>query len=300
MTPPVPADDDLVASARLRPDLLPPASAEAVADAEEAIGAPLPPLLRRLYLEVANGGFGPRDGVLGVAGSDYAHHPEFADLLDARRAFGAAPGLVWWFDWGCGIWTVLDCRDPAGPLWIWDAGGERPWLTTQHMTLAQWLGAAFDGRLERAFETSGLTAIANRFQPGATSSLVTGGGPVSSDDLAEAERVIGAPLPPLLRRRYLERGAGVELAGLAEVVERHRLFSSGPDAYVPAHLLWLRDWGDSTWSLVDRRDPAGPIWLWDPLGAGLVEQDLTLARWLDELPGGSAELADGEVEHEDR
>jgi len=29
-------------------------------------GWPRPPLLRRLYLEVGNGGFGPRDGILGV------------------------------------------------------------------------------------------------------------------------------------------------------------------------------------------------------------------------------------------
>ncbi|MDX6329418.1 MAG: hypothetical protein QOI83_1801 [Streptomycetaceae bacterium] len=40
------------------------ATPEAVAEAEEVIGFPLPPLLRRLYLEVANGGFGPDEGIL--------------------------------------------------------------------------------------------------------------------------------------------------------------------------------------------------------------------------------------------
>ncbi|MFF0151836.1 hypothetical protein [Micromonospora sp. NPDC005203] len=44
---------------------LEPASVPAVDDAERVLGHPLPPLLRRIYLEVANGGFGP---VLGVAG----------------------------------------------------------------------------------------------------------------------------------------------------------------------------------------------------------------------------------------
>jgi hypothetical protein len=47
---------------------LPVATQAAVSEAEEIIGLPLPRLLRRLYLEVANGGFGPRSGILGVRG----------------------------------------------------------------------------------------------------------------------------------------------------------------------------------------------------------------------------------------
>src|SRR3954464_14202084 len=41
------------------------ASHDAVAEAEAALAHPLTPLLRRLYLEVGNGGFGPGYGVLG-------------------------------------------------------------------------------------------------------------------------------------------------------------------------------------------------------------------------------------------
>ena len=44
-----------------------PATAEAVREAEGLVGLPLPPLLRRLYLEVADGGFGPYYGLLGLA-----------------------------------------------------------------------------------------------------------------------------------------------------------------------------------------------------------------------------------------
>src|SRR5690349_24092886 len=43
-----------------------PADPQAVAEAERVLGYALSPLLQRIYLEVANGGFGP--GVLGVAG----------------------------------------------------------------------------------------------------------------------------------------------------------------------------------------------------------------------------------------
>jgi len=42
-----------------------PASPEAVDEAEEAFGFPLPGLLRRLYAEVGNGGFGPGYGIPG-------------------------------------------------------------------------------------------------------------------------------------------------------------------------------------------------------------------------------------------
>jgi hypothetical protein len=47
--------------------LPPPASAEALAAAETRLGFVLPPFLRRAYAEVADGGFGPGGGLLGVA-----------------------------------------------------------------------------------------------------------------------------------------------------------------------------------------------------------------------------------------
>lgn len=46
-----------------RGTLFPPATADDVADAEHQLGYPLPDLLRRLYTEVADGGFGPGGGI---------------------------------------------------------------------------------------------------------------------------------------------------------------------------------------------------------------------------------------------
>lgn len=46
----------------------PPASPAAVARAEAALGFALPTTLRAIYLDVANGGFGPGYGVMGVEG----------------------------------------------------------------------------------------------------------------------------------------------------------------------------------------------------------------------------------------
>lgn len=46
--------------------LPPPADAASLARAEARLGFPLPPFTRRIYLEVADGGFGPGDGLLSI------------------------------------------------------------------------------------------------------------------------------------------------------------------------------------------------------------------------------------------
>ena len=62
-------------SLQLRPDhpqgvhfAYPPASEILLQATEAALGFPLPPLLRLLYAEVANGGFGPEAGISGALG----------------------------------------------------------------------------------------------------------------------------------------------------------------------------------------------------------------------------------------
>ena len=48
--------------------LYPPAPAEAIRRADEALGFPLPAALTAIYRKLANGGFGPGFGILGVEG----------------------------------------------------------------------------------------------------------------------------------------------------------------------------------------------------------------------------------------
>jgi hypothetical protein len=116
----------------------PPASLDAVVEAEAIIRHPLPPLLRRLYLEVANGGFGPGLGVLGVRGGEPG--PIFADIAELYQEgpdpTGQIPdGLVLLYDWGCAIWSLCDFREPSGPMWVSEAGE----LKSEGLTLAEWL-----------------------------------------------------------------------------------------------------------------------------------------------------------------
>ncbi len=53
---------------RRRAFTFPPATADQLAATEQALGLPLPPVLRVLYRELANGGFGPGYGLRGVLG----------------------------------------------------------------------------------------------------------------------------------------------------------------------------------------------------------------------------------------
>ena len=90
-----------------------PAAPEAVEEAEEEIGYPLTPLLRRLYLEVGNGGFGPGYGILGLKDghSDDGGHT----AIELYRERAPREGLLPVCYWGCGIYSLIDCR--TGRMW---------------------------------------------------------------------------------------------------------------------------------------------------------------------------------------
>ncbi len=142
-------DDDVVEAVRAARQMEPlpsPATPEAVAEAEALIGFPLPPLLRRLYLEVANGGFGPDYGILGVRrGASHGDFEDIAELYeDGPDPSGRIPaGLVLLHDWGCTIWSLVDFRDPAGPMWC-NHEGE---LWPQGISLAEWVAGTEAGTI---------------------------------------------------------------------------------------------------------------------------------------------------------
>jgi len=125
---------------------LEPASAEAVAEAERLLGHPLPPLLRRLYLEVANGGFGP--GVLGVA-DGYTDDLErtAVDRLDPREPSGLFPVA----HWGCAIYSYVNCSEPSAMMWGFDPNSglaERSFFP-EGISLTEWLSRWLEGRLRQ-------------------------------------------------------------------------------------------------------------------------------------------------------
>ena len=143
------ADDEIVS--RLRASLAgrespPPASAEELAGAERRIGQAIPPFLRRLYLEVADGGFGPGHGVKGIG-----RHPRarlYEDICDFLYARGPAPdsnlsGFVEIYDWGCAVVSLVDFTDPGAPMWAIDNG----FLFPEDVSLREWITMSLDGTL---------------------------------------------------------------------------------------------------------------------------------------------------------
>src|SRR5688572_31077555 len=79
--------------------LFPVALASQVAEAERALGFELPEVLKALYLQVGNGGYGPGYGLVGVAGG--ATDDTGKNVVELYQAY-ATP-------------------DPGDPHWRWPA-----------------------------------------------------------------------------------------------------------------------------------------------------------------------------------
>jgi hypothetical protein len=117
------------------PDLGTPATPD-VDRAQRAMGFVLHPLHRRLLEEVANGGFGPGDGLIGLPGGrldDDGHSlPDVRDKLGLDAYTPLPTPVVPLCEWGDGIWSCLDeetgailTMDEHGPIdtgrlfWSW-------------------------------------------------------------------------------------------------------------------------------------------------------------------------------------
>jgi hypothetical protein len=108
------------------------ASPSEVEWAETQLGFELPPLLRRVHLEVADGGVGPGYGLLSVRAA-----------VDLHRKLSCWPvPMVPLCDWGCAIWSCLDCRTESGP--VVTLAGERGFFESGRH-LGSWLQAWLNG-----------------------------------------------------------------------------------------------------------------------------------------------------------
>ncbi|MGW4303293.1 SMI1/KNR4 family protein [Streptomyces sp. NPDC004376] len=147
-------DDDLVEAVRARVadrELPPPATPEDVAAVEAAVGHPMPQLLRRLYLEVANGGFGVWECLsLTDTGNWFSDE---RDMIEAHRQFSTEgdssnaatlQGIVPLMDRGCCMWTLIDFSTADGRVWDWDAN-DCCVLVPTTLTLARWLTGWLEG-----------------------------------------------------------------------------------------------------------------------------------------------------------
>jgi hypothetical protein len=112
----------------------PPAPESAVVATERRLGFALPRTLRRIYLEVANGGFGPGYGVMGVEGGfadDLGN--TVGDLYQSYRASDPEDPAWHWPEfllpichWGCVVYSAVDCSREVGPVYTADVGMKEP------------------------------------------------------------------------------------------------------------------------------------------------------------------------------
>jgi SMI1 / KNR4 family (SUKH-1) len=136
----------------------PPVTVEELAQAEVQLGFELPTFLRRLYLEVGDGGFGPGYGLFPLN----AHNPSTDSLvtaylgmrsmsqkdIDEHWADEEVKPSLWpervlmICDWGCNIYSCLNCSSPDLPIlrmdsnvnfmveWAIEASSLQQWLET--------------------------------------------------------------------------------------------------------------------------------------------------------------------------
>jgi hypothetical protein len=134
--------------------LPPPVSPHAVSALEAVVGHPMPGLLRRLYLEVANGGFGT-DGVLSLTDIGEWYSDE-ESLLEVQRCWTTAVveegrpyplHVLPLMTLGCAIWWHIDFSTPVGCMWGWDPNTrcEEHRLFPERFTLAEWLADWLEG-----------------------------------------------------------------------------------------------------------------------------------------------------------
>ena len=122
-----------------------PASAQAIAEAEQSLDFALPPVLKQVLLEVGNGGFGPGHGLLGVrGGATDEHGNSMLDLYDGLSATNPDdPGWRWperlvpLCPWGDSTYSCIDCSVPEGQLVTYDANGYRPGTDLERLFTAQ-------------------------------------------------------------------------------------------------------------------------------------------------------------------
>ncbi len=95
--------------------------------AERIIGFQLPELLRTIYLEVGNGGFGPEYGIVGTKGGFKLDKCSLESSYEGMRHLNDENPVWCWperllplANCGCGMWSCVDCEYKKLPMILWD------------------------------------------------------------------------------------------------------------------------------------------------------------------------------------
>src|SRR5262245_28031452 len=104
-----------------------PAIAKALQVSERTIGFKLPELLRAIYLKVGNGGFGPEYGIVGTKGGAKLDgctletcYEDMVKLEKENSDWRWPKRLLPLANYGCGMWSCVDCEYQKLPMILWD------------------------------------------------------------------------------------------------------------------------------------------------------------------------------------
>ena len=134
-------------------NLCPPATLESLRDAEDRMGFALPLLLKRVYLEVGNGVFGPGFGLYGLSGgfAEDLQGLTLPELYLSDMEYHWPEKLVSICDWGCTMGSAIDCSSPDGEMVF--EGDASPRCMPEGITFAGWMEDWVNGvdLFERAY-----------------------------------------------------------------------------------------------------------------------------------------------------
>lgn len=124
-----------------------PVSARDVEEAEARLGFSIPTLLKLVFLKVGNGGFGPGRGgcLIGLKGgyeSDFGTLVETYEQLKGDQELEGKEwktGLLPFCEWGCNIFSCVDCNEAHHPVYSFEDFGVRPQHYTLHDFFKMWI-----------------------------------------------------------------------------------------------------------------------------------------------------------------
>jgi hypothetical protein len=126
------------------PEIGPLVSEEQLARCEASLGIRLPGLLRRLYSEIGNGGFGPGYGIFPVPNGRVTGLLSIVSLYEEFRKPSESkpwewpPGLLPICDWGCLIYSCVGVSPSEQPVFTSTEYGVQPTRWTLETWLSDW------------------------------------------------------------------------------------------------------------------------------------------------------------------
>jgi hypothetical protein len=111
------------------PQMYPPIELADIEVSENRLRVELPLLLKQIYIEIGNGGFGPGYGLLGIRAElgDDRYYEAIDDAYEYMTDTAKDRGFDKWpakiipiCNWGCDIYSFLDCSRPEYPVVVFN------------------------------------------------------------------------------------------------------------------------------------------------------------------------------------